>query len=72
MRCEAHRPFRTKIAIAGAVRPLGYPETALICGSEGCREPAYIWLETDEMAAYEAGERVFECFTGSAMKVRAE
>jgi hypothetical protein len=72
MRCEGHRPFRTKVTIVGAVRPVGFSETALVCGSKGCREPAHIWLEADEMASYKDGERIFECFTGSAMKVRAE
>lgn len=69
MRCEGHRPFRTRVTIVGAVKPVGFPTTALVCGSNGCVEPALIWLEADEMASYRQGERIFECLTGSAMKV---
>jgi hypothetical protein len=54
----------------GSVQPVGYPSTALICGSTSCDAPALIWLEADEKAAYDRGERVFKSFTDT-MKVRA-
>lgn len=71
MRCPSHVPKRTSRAYAGAVEPVGYPETALVCGSKHCREPALIWLERHEKSEYDAGERVFEAFTAT-MKVRAK
>jgi hypothetical protein len=70
MRCPAHVPKRTTRAYAGAVEPVGYPETALVCGSVSCREPALIWLEAGEREEYDSGERIFKAFT-SSMKVRA-
>lgn len=71
MRCPAHVPRRTMREYAGAIEPVGYPDTALVCGSKHCREPALIWLERHEKAEYDAGERIFEAFT-SSMKVRAK
>jgi len=39
MRCKRHTPTgRTKEYIA-CVMPVGYPDTALICGSTVCEEP---------------------------------
>lgn len=71
MRCPEHAPRRTKRTYARSVEPLGYPETALVCGSAHCREPALIWLETPELRDFDMGERVFCAFTQS-MKVRAK
>jgi hypothetical protein len=70
MRCKRHTPTgRTKEYIA-CVMPVGYPDTALICGSTVCEEPALIWLEREEKAAYDRGQRTFRSFTAT-MKVRA-
>ena len=52
------------------MRPVGYPNTALICGSTYCEEPALVWLERHEKAAYDRDERIFKAFTAT-MKVRA-
>lgn len=71
MRCREHTPKRTTRDYAGAVEPVGFPDTALVCGSKHCRESALIWLERHEKVSYDAGERVFEAFTPS-MKVRAK
>lgn len=71
MRCHAHAPKRTTREYAGVVEPVGYPDTALVCGSKHCSEPALIWLERQEKVRYDAGERVFQAFTAT-MKVRAK
>jgi hypothetical protein len=71
MRCKDHAPRRATRDYVGVVEPVGYPETALVCGSKHCRAPALIWLERHEKADYDAGERVFEAFTAT-MKVRAK
>ena len=71
MRCKAHTPTRTTRDYTGSVEPLGFPDTALICGSKHCTEPALIWLEREEFAEYQRGGRIFEAFT-SSMKVRAQ
>ena len=41
----------------GFVIPVGYPETALICGL--CNNPGVIWLTVPEKEAYEKGGRIF-------------
>lgn len=71
MRCAEHLPKRATRDYVGAVEPVGFPDTALVCGSKHCRAPALIWLERHEKEQYDAGERVFEAFTPS-MKVRAK
>jgi hypothetical protein len=52
-----------------AVEPVGYPDTAIICGSSGCEQAAVIWLDRVEQSAYKSGERVFQ-FPTHAVKVR--
>jgi hypothetical protein len=71
MRCEAHHPNGRKRRYVASVHPVGYPDTALICGSVSCKAPAFIWLEAHEKASYDRGERVFQSFTAT-MKVRAK
>ena len=52
MRCKRHTPKGRTHVYVNAIEPVGYPTTALICGSVDCREPAFIWLERDEQTAY--------------------
>jgi hypothetical protein len=70
MRCEVHEPHGRERNYVRHVEPVGYPNTALVCGSITCTKPALIWLEADESAAFDRGERVFKSFTAT-MKVRA-
>ncbi|MEA1960681.1 MAG: hypothetical protein U9N81_05245 [Bacillota bacterium] len=42
------------------VRPIGYPETALICGRPECNRSGVIWLDEDEAQDYMEGQRVFQ------------
>ena len=70
MRCKRHTPKGRTRSYVASVEPLGYPTTALVCGSTDCKEPAFIWLEADEKREYDKGERVFRAFTAT-MKVRA-
>jgi hypothetical protein len=48
IRCRAHAPHGRAPEYLAAVKPVGFPETALVCGSEHCDEPAFIWLEGAE------------------------
>ena len=70
MRCKAHTRKRAERNYIAAVEPLGYPNTALMCGSTACESPAFIWLEQHEKAAFDRGQRIFKSFTAT-MKVRA-
>jgi hypothetical protein len=70
MRCRAHAPQGRTREYVAAVEPVGFPISALVCGSKRCEEPAYIWLEGAEKVDYDSGARVFSGPT-DAMKVRA-
>jgi hypothetical protein len=70
MRCRAHAPHGRAREYVAAVEPVGFPNSALVCGSKHCKEPAFIWLEGAEKVDYDSGVRVFRCFTDT-MKVRA-
>ena len=41
----------------GYVLPVGYPETALICGRSD--NEGVIWLNNVEVSSYEKGQRIF-------------
>jgi hypothetical protein len=56
-RCDKHTSDGTKHAYKAFALPLGYPETAAICGREGCEAPARLWLREPERADYQRGER---------------
>ncbi len=59
---------RTKSYIR-SVNPVGFPDTAVICGSSACENPALIWLDENETQAFIIGQTVFE-FPTAAMKVQ--
>jgi hypothetical protein len=69
VRCEHHEPVGRSRNYVAKVKPIGYPDTAMVCGSKWCLQPGLVWLEMDEHEAYKLGERVFEAFTAS-MKMR--
>jgi hypothetical protein len=57
-RCETHAPHGTKRRYIHSVRPVGYPDTAIICGSLSCFKPGQ-------------GQRIFGAVTAS-LKMRAK
>lgn len=54
-----------------SVEPVGYPDTAVVCGASGCERPGLVWLEQQERMAYNRGQRVFELPT-AATKVKVK
>ena len=53
-----------------SVYPIGYPDTAVICGAgKGCHYPGLVWLTTREYSQYQQGVRIFELPT-NAIRVR--
>lgn len=42
--------------------PIGYPDTAVICGSRSCNNPGKVWLEAYEWRQYQTGTRVFDVY----------
>lgn len=71
VRCvETHgRPTGRKHNYVMSVKPVGYPETAAICGREGCEYPGLVWLTETERAAYRKGHRIFSVPT-AAVKIK--
>lgn len=43
-----------------SVQPVGYPNTALICGIPDCNNPGVIWHDQNEKEKYKNGERKFK------------
>lgn len=72
VRCQRHgRPEGRTRTYVQSVEPVGFPETAAICGRHECEEPGLIWLEPQEAAAYQVGQRVFHS-ESATMRVRAK
>ena len=59
---------RTQTYVARAL-PAGHPNSSTICGIKECLEPAFIWLNEQEKAAFDRGQRIFR-FPTFAAKVR--
>jgi hypothetical protein len=71
VRCEHHgKPKGRSVNYVRYVKPVGWPETAAICGRSGCEQPGLIWLSEVESRSYDRGNHVFE-FNNASMKVRA-
>lgn len=74
VRCQDHPPRNTNYAIA--VEPVGYPDTALICGRDenDHDEIGWVYLLPEEYKEYQDGNRVFGLWgpdsASSAAKVR--
>jgi hypothetical protein len=74
VRCQDHPPRNTNYSIA--VKPVGYPDTALICGrgDSDHEEIGWVYLLPEEHEDYQAGKRVFGLWgpdsSSSAAKVR--
>ena len=62
---------KTKRNYVQRVNPLGYPETGVVCGRKGCRNPGFVWLEKEEYKEYQEGERIFRIPTYAA-KIKVE
>jgi hypothetical protein len=59
VRCEECRVRRNSKKYIKTVEPVGYPDTALICGTVGCSKPGLVWLTDDESKEYKSGQRIF-------------
>ncbi|NIJ39846.1 hypothetical protein FHS78_000101 [Parvibaculum indicum] len=65
-RCDNHPIERsTKEPYEAYSLPLGYPNTAAICGRVGCEEPAKIFLTSTEAQAHDQGCRILDVKTQS-------
>ena len=68
VRCHTHGNPRGRAgnAYVAAVQPIGYPETAAICGRPDCNNPGLLWLTREEQIAHARGQRVFDLSTNAA------
>ncbi len=71
VRCKDHPPKGRTRSYERCVEPVGYPETAMVCGCTHCENPDLIWLETSEVEAFSRGEKIFKSFTAT-MKMKAK
>ena len=71
IRCAAHQPNGRTRSYVFTAEPVGYPDTALVCGLKQCKTAGLAWLEAHEHDAYNRGERIFEAFTAT-MKMRVK
>jgi hypothetical protein len=70
VRCErCGRPKGRSHTYVASVKPIGYPETAAICGSAWCEQPGLVWLDKEEKTQYERGQRVFS-IPSAAVKIK--
>jgi hypothetical protein len=71
-RCEGcGQPVRRTNRYVARVRPVGYPESGLVCGRAGCEGTAFIWLNVFEANLYRSGRRVLE-LQNNVVKVRLQ
>ena len=58
-RClEKHSPSNgRKPDYAGYVKPLGFSQSAVVCGR--CEDRGVVWLDGDEVNSYRKGQRIF-------------
>ncbi|MFZ4797367.1 MAG: hypothetical protein ACOYMA_07710 [Bacteroidia bacterium] len=52
-----------------AVEPVGYTETASICGIPDCKNAGLIWLTKAEFVQYQNNERIFR-YANNTTKVK--
>jgi len=65
IRCDIH-PVRQDLArqtYVQRIEPVGYPQSAAICGTPSCRKVGLVWLNEDEYHDYQRGERIFNVKT---------
>ena len=71
VRCIEHLPKGQKHEYVLSLEPVGYPETAAICGRSECEESGLVWLTEDERHAYLDGQRIFGVNT-NAVDIRVK
>jgi hypothetical protein len=59
---------RTQTYVIGA-EPVGYPDTAAVCGLSGCENPGLVWLNRGERRAFLDGKRIFSV-PSAAVKIK--
>jgi len=65
VRCENHPVDMSKAKHVYVKRgkPIGYPNTAVMCGVNGCMYPGLVWLTEHELINFNNGLRIFDVHT---------
>jgi hypothetical protein len=73
VRCDKHGnpKGKSKNNYVIGVEAVGHPETAAICGRDGCENPGLVWLNEQEHKDYKVGQRVFG-FNTNVFKVKVK
>jgi NAD-dependent SIR2 family protein deacetylase len=70
VRCEkCGAPAGVRHRYLAAVKPLGYPNAAVLCCRRGCLRPGLVWLNEKDKANYAAGEMEIVIW-GQNVKIR--
>lgn len=68
--CERHgAPRGVRHKYVANVKPLGYPNKAVLCCRGDCSEPGVVWLNEEDKANYDSGERAI-VIGGHSVKVK--
>lgn len=72
VRCQDHPPRNTNYETA--VKPVGYPDTALVCGrnADNHTEPGWVYLRQEEYEEYQEGKRVFTLWGPDSSSIAAK
>lgn len=68
---ECGAPVGRRHRYATSVRPIGYPDRAIVCYRRDCHKPGLVWLNEEDRASYNAGEREIVIW-GQSVKIRVE
>ena len=67
--CDRHGPPRGRIhRYPRSVRPIGYPNRAVLCAKAGCDDPGMVWLNEVDVDTYDLGERALVIW-GQSVKI---
>ena len=70
VRCEnCGAPKGVTHQYVASVKPLGYPNRAVLCCRRGCHKAGLVWLNEEDKANYDAGEREIVIW-GQSVKIQ--
>jgi hypothetical protein len=52
-----------------SVKPVGYPNDAVLCNKANCQRPGLVWLDEEEWKDYQNGLRIFGPGTTGVIKI---
>jgi hypothetical protein len=62
-------PTGVRHRYVASAKPLGYPNEAVLCCRRGCHKPGLVWLNEEDKANYDVGERDIVIW-GQSVKIK--